>query len=228
MPRFEAAVCPAVFGLRDDYAAEIAARIRANAGRLEIPAEADGCMPNLLVAFMDDGQSFLAEFERAHPGVFHSITASEREELLAHEAPARVWNGIALRWTGASAPPNGWPRVRASIRGQLNRGFMPEAKDIVTSLVVFDHEAVVGMTLTQLADYATMRGLSNTRAASGDAALATILGLFENGGGSPDELTSFDIAYLRSLYYAQSNLPAASRFVRVASRAREVREEEGR
>ncbi len=222
LPRFEAPLCPAVFGLRDDYAAEIVARIRANAARLDLATQAEGCQPNLVVAFLDDGRSFLADFERRHPRLFRTVASSERDELLREPAPVRVWNNIALRWSGAGPPPVGWPKVRPSVRGQLSRGFMPETRDILSSVVLFDKEAVVGMTLSQLADYATMRGLSHTRPADGDEPMATILAMFEDGTGA---LTPFDIGYLRSLYYAQSNLSAAARFVRVRGRAEDARAE---
>lgn len=215
LPRFEAPLCPAVFGLRDSYASAIVARIRANATQLEIPAAPDGCTPNLLVAFMRDSRTFLAEFERKRPEMFHQIAASERDELLRQSAPVRVWTNIGLRWTGNGPPPIGWPRARPSVRGQLARPAMPEARDILSAVVLFDEEAVVGMTLEQLADYATMRGLSHTRPANGDEPLATILAMFSDG---TDRLTPFDIAYLRSLYYAQSNLSAASRFTRIDDR----------
>lgn len=223
LPRFEAPLCPEVFGLRDDYAAGIVARIRANAARLEIATDAEGCTPNLLVAFMDDGRSFLADFERRHPRMFRMVSSSERDELFTDPAPARVWNNIALRWSGAGPPPAGWPRVRASVRGQLNRAFMPETKVIMSSVVLFDEEAVLGMTLEQIADYATMRGLSHTRPASGDQPMATILAMFEDG---TDALTAFDIGYLRSLYYAQPNLSAGARFVRVRGRMEDAAEAE--
>ena len=89
LPRFEAPLCPGVFGLRDDYAAEIVARIRANAARLEIATDAEGCTPNLLVAFMDDGRSFLSDFERRHPRMFRMVSSLERDELL-HEVGHRL------------------------------------------------------------------------------------------------------------------------------------------
>jgi hypothetical protein len=141
--------------------------------------------------------------------------------LLRQATPARVWTNIGLRWTGNGPPPIGWPRARPSVRGQLARTAMPEARDILSAVVLFDEEAVVGMTLEQLADYATMRGLSHTRPADGDEPMGTILAMFSDG---TDRLTPFDIAYLRSLYYAQSNLPAASRFAGVRRRAAETTE----
>ena len=222
LPRFEAPICPAVFGLRDDYAAEIVARIRDNVTRLEVSLQDRGCEPNLLVAFMTDGRQFLADFERQRPEMFSWVPATERDEILNQPSPVRVWTNIALRWAGNGPPPPNWPYDRPSVRGQLDRSSMPEAKDIMSAVVLFDQETVVGMTLEQLADYATMRGLTNTRAASGDGPMATILAMFDEGTA---ELTPFDIGYLRSLYYSRSNVSAANRFVHIRGEVENAREE---
>lgn len=223
LPRFEGPVCPAVFGLRDDYAAAIVTRIRNNVTKLELPVQADDCEPNLLVAFMTDGRAFLADFERQRPEMFSWVPASERDEILHQQSPVRVWTNIALRWTGNGPPPPDWPYDRPSVRGQLSRGAMPEVKDIMSAVVLFDQEAVVGMTLEQLADYATMRGLTNTRPASGDGPMATILAMFDDGTA---ELTPFDVGYLRSLYFSQANVSAANRFVHIRGQIENAQAEE--
>lgn len=75
------------------------------------------------------------------------------------------------------------------------------------------------MTLVQLADYATMRGLSHTRPAAGEEAMPTILALFTEGSLRPEELTSFDVGYLRSLYWSVPNVSAASKLLALRGRA---------
>jgi hypothetical protein len=222
LPRFEGSLCPAVFGLRDDYAAAISGRIRANAARLGIGLAEAGCAPNFVVAFVDDSGGFVAGLAHRRPAVFRLIAAPERAEILAEGAPVRVWNNIGLVWTGAGPPPPGWPRARPSVRGQLDRTSMPEAKVISSAAVLFERDAVIDMTLTQLADYATMRGLTHTRPADGDEPMETILALFARDGRAPGELTGFDIGYLRSLYRDAPNRSAASRFIAIRKRAGEA------
>jgi hypothetical protein len=80
------------------------------------------------------------------------------------------------------------------------------------------------MTLVQLADYATMRGLSHTRPASGNEPMATILALFEDDRSSPSELTEFDVGYLESLYHWRPDQRAMTRFLSVGKRAERERE----
>lgn len=213
LPRFWSPVCPGVSGLRRDYAEAMVARMRANVARLKAPLAGEHCSPNLVVAFEDDGRSLLADLRRDRPEMFRLVSQAEQAELLTDEAPVRVWNNIATRWTGAGSPPK--RGAKASVWGQLNRNAMPQSYDIVSALVVFDRRAVEGLTLTQLADYATMRGLSHTRPASGEQAMATILSLFDGPGGSPGELTDFDTGYLRSLYWSQPNASAAHKLLDV-------------
>jgi hypothetical protein len=214
LPRFWKPVCPGVTGLRLDYAEAMVARMRENVTRMKGPLAATNCSPNLVVAFEDDGRTLLSDLKRDRPDIFGLVSQAEQAELLTGEAPVRVWNNIAPRWTGGGAPPRDWQH--ASVWGQLNRNAMPVSYDIVSTLVVFNRAAAEGMTLTQLADYATMRGLSHTRPATGEQPMTTILSLFEGNTGSPEQLTDFDLGYLRSLYWWQPNASAAHRFADVS------------
>jgi len=216
LPRFAVPLCPGVMGLEAKYAQAMADRMRSNAMRLRLPLARPGCSPNVLVAIVDDSQATLTALQHDHPDLFDLVPEAERHELLAGDSPVRVWNNIGVRWTGNGAPPPGWPKEKASFWGQLDRTSLAEAHDIHATLVLFDRSAVLGLTLTQLADYATMRGLSSTRPPTGDAPLATILSLFAGGPDhAPAELTRFDLGYLRSLYREGANRPAVSKLLAV-------------
>jgi hypothetical protein len=217
LARFWAPLCPSVAGLESGAAAMMIDRIRSNAERLKVRVAGGDCSPNLVVAFVEDGHSLLSELQRDRPAIFSLVPAEERSELLGEEQPVRVWNNIAIRWTGAGKQPRDEPK--ASVWGQLDRSSMPESPDIVSALVVFDRKGVLGMTLGQLADYATMRGLAHTRPAHSDQPMSTILSLFDDGGGGPEALTSFDIGYLRSLYWWKPNSTATDKLLGVRKRA---------
>jgi hypothetical protein len=87
--------------------------------------------------------------------------------------------------------------------------------DITQVVVLFDREGVRGKSIVQLADYATMRSFARTRPAGADAAVDTILALFDPAHDPPTELTAFDQAYLRSVYKEIANLPAAMKLLDV-------------
>ena len=227
LPRFETPLCPGVFGIRDDYAQEMTDRIRANAARLDVKIAKRGCSPNLFIAFVDDGRDLLTRLARTHSKVFCIIGEAEQEEILREGEPVRVWSHIRtidIRRTGL---PTRIFRCREDIPSQGSKVgmFLPERRDIVSSLVVFDREEVLGMTVVQLADYATMRGLSHTRPASGDERMETILALFEGDRSSPPELTRFDVGYLASLYTSRPDQRAITRFLGVRRRAERAAEE---
>lgn len=234
LARFVAPLCPGVLGLAPELAKEMSERIRANAAKLDVPLAHGRCSPNLLVAFVDDGQIFLADLARSHPGAFRLVTEEERNEILAETAPVRVWNMVETKW--ADGRPLAWRlgrRERPSVRGRVDRMFLPTRKDIEFALVAYDREAVLGMTVVQLADYATMRGLSHTRPANGNEPMATILALFDDDAGDgpadrgPDELTTFDLGYLRSVYFwrPDRSVPAVGRLLSVRRRAVQAQEE---
>ena len=92
--------------------------------------------------------------------------------------------------------------------------------------MLFDREAVRGKTIIQLADYATMRSFARTRPAGGEAALDTILALFDPDHAPPPTLTDFDQAYLRSVYKEIANLPAAMKLLDVSDELERVMEEQ--
>ena len=221
LPRFEAPLCPGVFGLRQDYASEIEQRIRANGERLDIELAEHGCSPNLFIAFVEHGQELLTNLAIAHPKVFCIIAPSEQEEILGDDEPVRVWNHVRTIDIRRTGEPARIFRCREDIPSQASKVgmFLPERRDIISSLVVFDRRAVLGMTLVQLADYATMRGLSHTRPASGNERMETILALFEGDRSDPSELTEFDVGYLESLYHWRPDQRAITRFLSIGRRA---------
>jgi hypothetical protein len=228
LARVTAPLCPAVAGLDDALADQMVARIRANAAELKLRLAGERCVPNLLVAFVDDGQELLADLAERHPAMFSLVGESERAEILADMAPVHVWNVVETKWASGAplAYRHGKPEL-PNVRGRVNRLFLPTRKDIDFALIAYDREAVLGMSIVQLADYATMRGLSHTRPANGDGPMNTILALFDDAGAidpadrDPAELTSFDIGYLQSVYFwkPERSVPAVGRLLGVRRRA---------
>jgi hypothetical protein len=221
LARFERPVCPSVVGLRADYATAIIARIRNNAASQRVPLATARCTANLIVAFVDDGQSVLGTLERNYPRLFGLLPAGERDELLTHEAPVRVWSVVDTRLASGAPVPRWRGREQLpSVRGRSTSAAfsLPTRRDIEFAVVVFDRDAVIDLTLTQLADYATMRGLTHTRPARGDEPAATILSLFD-ADPAPPALTGFDRGYLRAAYYWGPTYSAATKFVGIEGRA---------
>ena len=218
LPRFASPLCPGVMGLKDTYAQAMADRMRADAARLRLPLARPGCAPNVLVAFVDSGQATLGELQRKHPALFELVPESERQEMLTGEAPVRVWNNIAVRWTGNGAPPAGWPKEKASFWAS-DREPAQSARHPRDAGAVRPHRGA-GPDADAAGRLRHDARAHSTRPPTGDAPMATILNLFAGGRDKgPAELTRFDLAYLRSLYREGASRPAVSKLLAVRREA---------
>lgn len=232
LARFEDRLCPGIIGIPADYAVMMIDRIRHNAGELGMwMADEENCSPNFIVAFVDDGQAELAELERRHGHLFETMSLAERRELLAETGPVRVWTSTATRTRDGMPVPRAEgldkpPVVQMAMAH--SKIYLTTREDITSVMVLFDKRQLLGKTLDQLSDYATMRGLARTRPVGADgAAMDTILTLFDDTGAAPPGLTDFDRAYLASLYDWIANLPAATKMLGVNRQLRIAAKREG-
>jgi hypothetical protein len=220
LARIEDRLCPGVIGLKRDGAELMIDRIRWNAERLHMwMADDTDCRPNLIVAFVDDGKAELAGLVDRQPWLFADLATHERRALLAEDGPVRVWT------TALDRTRDGMPIERrenltdppvVAMWMAHSKLYLTIREDITQVVVLFDRAGVRGKSIIQLADYATMRGFARTRPAQGDAALDTILALFDPEHEPPQQLTDFDQAYLRSVYKEIANLPASMKLLEVS------------
>ncbi len=221
LPRFEGdRLCPGVIGLKADFASLVVDRIRASAARLGLwMTEDDGtCAPNFVIAFVDDGQATLQQVADGQSWLFKDMPRHERVELLADDGPAHVWTTTQARTSdGMNLPDRPDGRKASAMGGGGRRGPQLGAREDITGvLILFDRDDVRDLTLTQLADYATMRGLARTRPVDGDGqAMATILALFDQDAAPVAEMTQFDRAYLGALYASRATVPGLTTVLNV-------------
>ncbi len=225
LARFEDYLCPGIMGLAADQASLMIDRIRDNAYDFGIRLHEDGCDANFIIMFVPDSQAAMAEMMERQPWLFEFHDAGEKRELL-EPGPARVWT-----WTQPHTR-DGLPIAQTSNRASVptlsswmahSRIYTAVRHDITSTIVMFDQGAVRGKSLIQLADYAVMRGLAQTRP-SDDAAMDSILTLFDEEA-PPQQLTLFDRAFLRSLYDWLPNLPAMTKITGVNRQLRILDEE---
>lgn len=231
LARFEDRLCPGVAGLPPEYAVMMVARIRAKAEALKLwMGDEEKCSPNFIIAFVADGQKFLTDLLDQQSAAFQDMSPAQRRALLAQPGPARVWTQTSTRTRDGMPVPKGEglanpPVVQMAMAH--SKIYLSTREDITAVMVLFDKEQLIGKTLNQLADYAMMRGLAQTRPPASDGtAMDTILTLFDPDTAPPLELTSFDNAYLASLYDSISNLPAAAKLLGVSRQLRRAAQEE--
>lgn len=222
---FDAALCPASYGLPPAHNRVVAALIREAAAAAHIRVAAAPCRANVVVIVAADGADLLALLRRERPGLFDGADRAELAALASAPGPVRSWQIVEPR--GADGRPlravsflqigGGQPvyvgetRVLTGVRP--SRTELPTRQDLSLSIIVFDLPAIEGLTLRQLAGHAAMRALARTDPAyAGAAPGRTILSLFDDrsaGGPAADGLTRWDSAYLASLYAAGRTVAAA-------------------
>jgi hypothetical protein len=215
LAQLQAKVCPGVMGLPADIAGIIVDRMRWNAERIGLDVAKEGkCQPNILIAFVINGQAEIAGLARTKGYVFRDVPDEDVREMLADAGPVHAWSstqtktrdGMPVAKNESLFDP---PVVEVPISD--SHIFFATRLDIAQSVVVFDLKAIDGMSVVQLADYATMRAFARTRPAKADAAASTILSLFDKTAPAPRELTTFDMGYLNAIYKTQGNLPASAK-----------------
>ena len=240
LARFSEPICPGVLGLPADAAGIIVDRIRYNAERVGAPVEAStNCKANILIAFTRDGAAEVRRLIKMRGYLFDGLEAAEIRELQIEAGAARAWNVTQLRnrhgqeQSASLAPPGmvsidsnpGLGPMRAIVSpNSASHVFLASRLDITASVVIIDLAAIDGLPIVQIGDYAAMRTLARTRPATGEMAASTILSLFDPTSQHPREMTRFDIAYLRSLYSAESNVPAS---VQISEISRELSKNTG-
>jgi hypothetical protein len=220
LARFEDALCPGVLGLRQDAAEQMVGRLRANAEMLGVGLAENGeCEPNFIVGFVADGQAFLTQLQERRGYIFAEMDREERIALLSEQGPARALLRVRAR------SRDGMPISRRENLAQLptttmwmahSKIYSATRNDILSAMVLFDRDAIRGMDLGQLADYATFRGLAHRLPGPEAAGEPSILSLFDSGAARPAALTEFDRAYLAQLYSGIANLPAPAKLADLA------------
>jgi len=228
LARFEDRLCPGIAGLAVEQASLMIDRIRDNAYDLGIRLQDDGCEANFIVMFTPDSERAMREMMERQYWLFEFHDAGAKREML-EPGPARVWT-----WTQPHTR-DGMPVPQARNRVDVPTlsTWMAHSKiytavrfDITSAIVMIDTEAARGKSLIQLADYAVMRGLAETRP-SDESAMDSILTLFDEEA-PPQRLTLFDRAYLRSLYEWVPHLPAITKLTGVNRQLRILDEEADR
>ena len=212
-------VCPQVRGLAAADAEVIAERMRQNARALGIGANEDPkCAPTILVAFMSPAAGPPEKWLSAHSPQLAHLAARERERVLSEAGPVRAWNRVEVR------DFYGQPQVVGEttlIDPQPKSKTDPiVTTEITGAAVLIARDAAEGLTLAQLADYATMRTLIGSGAPP-DGELTpveTILSLFEDAD-PPVGMTSFDKALVAELYNASQNSSARRVYNDIAAAA---------
>jgi hypothetical protein len=215
LSRFETrAVCPLAVGISAADKQAVASRMRRVAEAAGIWVGGATCIPNVVVIVTSDKRAFIEALARRYPYYFGDMPDREVRALANGPGRAAAWQvpGPPLDADGAEMSDTNDVYVnRTSRRGsRITAGARPH---FAAAVVVVERGALVGLTTTQLADYAAMRAFARTDPSRlAESAAPTILKILDAPMGSevPITMTQWDLGFLRGLYASPENLYAPS------------------
>ena len=213
--RFSWEVCPGAVGLGDIRNGALTQRLREVASAAGMRVGAVGCRPNMLLFVTRGKGRLIDQLLRKYPAYFEGITRAEVRRMVQDPAPATAWHVEGL------LDADGVEVTRDKITGQYILDRSDSASRVgtatrphfIAAMVAVELDALGGLTLTQLADYAAMRAFTRSDPKRLDRSAApTVLSVIGAPMNSavPITLTQWDLALLKSLYASNPNRAAAS------------------
>ena len=217
---FRAPICPFADGFAEDQNERVEKRIRLVAEKIGIPTAKEPCSPNVILMVAKDARATLRKLAQKKPILFQGILPTEVRGLLREEGPVWTWQTIEENGsdgrsspsskeykTGSSGPTGGGAgggaahsrfednagTLRTTIHSRILKTTRP---DLFASFVLIDFRAVEGLTLTQIADYATIRTLARTQAKPTlqQRSILRLLDVPADQRAGLDQLTVWDLA----------------------------------
>ena len=204
LPRYQPEVyCPAVIGMSEAVNSQIEARMKQVAQAAEVKPAGISCRTSALVIFVDDKKTFLDAFREAYPVYFRSLK-DRHWKLQDEEGPAIAWHLAQLldeQGNPIQRDQNGVAWVSSYTHASRMRTMTRSV--MAMSVTIVERDALIGLTATQIGDYAFMRSMSDASPASLERTTApTILTVLstEMGEAAPASLTDWDLAYVKARY----------------------------
>jgi hypothetical protein len=231
--RFQGRLCVSVFGLGERFGREVKRRIETNASEAGVKVERRKCKANAVVVVVRNPELLIDQIFTKRG---RTLTPEARREIRA----AQRRGDVAVSWSieELAAAQGGASSVGADLAGAAGAGNFDSAATMFNSasisrirpnfslsrthaMTVFDVDRLAGVHLNQLADFATMRLLTDPQPVVKLEAGApeSILTLFDvDLDDAAPHLTSLDRAYLKGLYAMRPDDPgtALERFVLAA------------
>ena len=214
--RFTLPVCPAVFGLAPQQAAFVAGRMRQVAAAAGVPLANQPCDANAIVIVTSSKAATIQGLEKDHADYFPAEwNVRQIRDLEQDPYPAAAWqfeglltpDGIRVSETSDPSlldPVDPGALAAATAPTTLPASRMRPAikRDVMTSVLVVQADALKGLTTTQFADYAAMRTFARTDPRRATAASDTILKVIDAPMGTevPMSLTAQDLQFLKAYY----------------------------
>jgi hypothetical protein len=204
VPRWDVPLCPLIAGLPAARGQFVLDRISQIASEAGMRLASEGCAPNLVVVVTAEPQELLRQWWRQDPRLFERESGiGGIRRTIASGAPVRVF------YNSCTVPP-GMPVSSSAADlpcgvGRLGSRLTPSATRVIYSVIaVADVRQIEGFSIGPLTDYIAMLSLAQVRRSADLGTAPTILRLFESDAARPERLSTWDAAFLKSLYASDS------------------------
>lgn len=219
LARFESEFCPKVIGFDSEWTPIVEQLIRENVAAVGMKVEPAPCKPTAVVIFSYDPQDLVKGLRDRMPGLFEGMPPPQLDRLTAQARGAYSWravdmlsrDGVPLQPAGDIGGQQSQAKVVRNAAG--SRLVSSVRYDIVNSYLVLDLERTPGMSLNQIAGFATMHLLLDLTERAPEVSRSTsILRLFsgEDPETLPPDLSHFDRLMLEGLYKQRFNNVSAN------------------
>lgn len=215
--RFTLPVCPGVYGLAPQQAAFVTGRMRQIAVAAGVPLANQPCDPNAIVIVTTNKAETIRSLEQKKSSYFPMEWSDRQIRALEQDPyPVAAWqfeglltpDGLRVSETSDPSlldPVEPGPLVQATAPTTLPASRLrPSIKrDVMTSVLVVQADALKGLTTTQFADYAAMRSFAQTDPRQSSLpASDTILKVLDAPMGTevPMSITARDLDFLKGYY----------------------------
>ncbi|TCM41552.1 hypothetical protein [Novosphingobium sp. ST904] len=219
LARFTYPLCVGSAGLPAEAGEVVIDRIAEVAASAGLPVAAAGCAPNLMVVFVEDSRAAVQRLSHGRSGAMIGQLRADIRRILEQPGPVRAWIKAAIRSRDGDRPsysPTGVTTLKTETSTHLSS---TTRRDIVSSVVLIDREAMADRDLRQVADYAAIRGLTGAHLGEIRAeGPPTILTLFTSQGDAdaPPGLTAADRAFLSAFYTVRADMAEPLQRQRIA------------
>ena len=220
LERWDTPVCPLVAGLPEDRGDFILARLSQIARASHVPLAGEHCRsPNLFVVATDDPDLLARQWWKRERAAFNTCNGlGYVKDFMRARGPVRVYynaefrSGDGTRLSSDAAYLNlrgltlGFTLSPCVGMGGTGTRIGHGAVQALSSVIVLvDSNRTVDINIGQLADYLAMVGFAQIRPDADTGTVPTILRLFQRADQPPQGLTSWDEAFLHSLYTTDQN-----------------------
>ena len=219
LSRWNSPICPLVAGLPREQGEFILARLSQIVTQAKAPLAGPHCKANFYVVVTGEPVALLKAWRARDPRMYttrngggyvsnfldtpHPVRVWYNTDFVSSEGTALSANSAAAAFAGTSLGMNllmrDVPTNRVPTGTRLRRSAVQSLSSVI---VVVDSSRVQNVRFGQLADYVAMVGLAEVNLDADVGSAPSIMKLFRDVPDPPQGLSSFDRAFLSSLYHA--------------------------